>query len=311
MTNSKILISGLINLEVTLQVDSFPLEYCPVRYPFFGVNSSISGVGFNIAKALTHLGNSCNFLSIVGNDPAGEIAKRELIKNRISTEFIAEVLPKTPHSVILYDKSGKRQINVDLKEVQETKFPEELFSIANKEISLAVLCNINFSRTFLERMKVRGIPIATDVHAISDIHDSYNRDFMRYADILFMSDELLPVPPVEWIRAVQMEFGTPIIVIGCGSKGAIMGEKGSGLIRKLPAVFTRPVSNTIGAGDALFSCFIHFFIQTRDPWESLRKAMIFASWKIGETGAAHGFLSTSALETKLPEFSNKLIFEDV
>lgn len=54
-----ILISGLINLETSLRVDGFPLPYFPVRYPFFGVNSTVSGVGFNVAKALTTLGDEC------------------------------------------------------------------------------------------------------------------------------------------------------------------------------------------------------------------------------------------------------------
>jgi ribokinase len=38
-----IFISGLINIETTVQVDGFPIDYSPVRYPFFGVRSTISG----------------------------------------------------------------------------------------------------------------------------------------------------------------------------------------------------------------------------------------------------------------------------
>ena len=53
---TQILVSGLINIETTLKVDSFPLEYKPVRYPFFGIQSTVSGVGYNIAKALTMVG---------------------------------------------------------------------------------------------------------------------------------------------------------------------------------------------------------------------------------------------------------------
>ena len=37
---TRILVSGLINIETTLRVDSFPLTYEPVRYPFFGINST-------------------------------------------------------------------------------------------------------------------------------------------------------------------------------------------------------------------------------------------------------------------------------
>ena len=53
---STIFISGLINIETTVQVDAFPIEHTPVRYPFFGVRSTVAGVGYNIAKALTTLG---------------------------------------------------------------------------------------------------------------------------------------------------------------------------------------------------------------------------------------------------------------
>ena len=53
----RILVAGLINIETTVRVDGFPIEYTPVRYPFFGVNATVSGVGYNVAKALTVLGD--------------------------------------------------------------------------------------------------------------------------------------------------------------------------------------------------------------------------------------------------------------
>lgn len=54
---------------------------------------------------------------------------------------------------------------------------------------MALLCNINFSRPLLAEARRHGIPIACDVHVLWDVHDDYNRDFMRQADILFCSDE--------------------------------------------------------------------------------------------------------------------------
>jgi len=56
---ASILVSGLINLETTLRVEGFPVPYAPVRFPFFGVNGTVSGVGYNVAKALTTLGIRC------------------------------------------------------------------------------------------------------------------------------------------------------------------------------------------------------------------------------------------------------------
>jgi hypothetical protein len=41
---SRILVGGLINNETTLQVDEFPVRYYPVRYPFFGINTTIMNI---------------------------------------------------------------------------------------------------------------------------------------------------------------------------------------------------------------------------------------------------------------------------
>lgn len=59
---------------------------------------------------------------------------------------------------------------------------------------------------------------------------------------------------------------------------------------------TRLIVNTIGAGDALFSAFVHYFAKAKDPRDALKRAMVFASYKIGATGAADGFLDESGLE---------------
>lgn len=47
---------GLINLETTLETEGFLIGYEPVRFPFFGINSSASGVGYSVAKALASQG---------------------------------------------------------------------------------------------------------------------------------------------------------------------------------------------------------------------------------------------------------------
>jgi ribokinase len=60
-------------------------------------------------------------------------------------------------------------------------------------------------------------------------------------------------------------------------------------------VYTRPVVNTIGAGDALFSSFLDGFLRTKDPYKALSRAIVFASYKIGEKGAAEGFLNREEL----------------
>jgi sugar/nucleoside kinase (ribokinase family) len=293
---SGILVSGLINIEVTLRVDAFPVAYSPVRYPFFGVNSSVSGVGYNVAKALTTLGNQIHFLSITGRDLAGDLVRQSLAADGISGRFVLQAMEHTPHSVILYDANGRRQINVDLKDVQEQVYPEKTFDQALVGCSLAALCNVNFSRPLLHRTQQAGIPIATDVHAISDLEDEYNRAFMAAADILFMSDELLPDAPEAWVRQVMDRYGVEIAVVGLGAEGALLAVRSDGFLERIPAVRTREVVNTIGAGDALFSAFVHAYHRTGDPYLAIQKALVFASFKIGATGAADGFLDEKGLD---------------
>jgi ribokinase len=293
---SKILVSGLTNIETTLQVEGFPIPYFPVRYPFFGIKSLVAGVGYNVAKALTVLGDEVHFATMIGTDVAGGIVRRELASLGLSTAFVDEQMEQTAQSVILYDHEGQRQIHTDLKDIQTRSYLEARFEEALEGCSLAVLANINFSRPFLQKVKERGIPIATDVHALHDLEDDYNRDFMAAADVLFMSDARLPAPPEQWAAMVMERYAPEILVIGMGAQGALLSVRRDGFTGIFPAVMTRPVVNTIGAGDALFSAFVHFHNQTGAPYHSLRKAIAFASYKIGEDGAANGFLDEAALD---------------
>lgn len=289
-------VAGLINIETTLKVSRFPVDYVPSRFPFFGINTTVSGVGYNIAKALTTLGNTVDFLSLIGQDDAGVLVKEALRRDNIAPAHVHAQLENTPQSVILYDPTGQRAIHTDLKDIQKQVYPVESFEQSLSKTALAVLCNINFARPMLSRAQAAGVPIATDVHAISDLHDSYNQDYMAAATILFQSHENLPCTPEDWIYKLWGRYGTPVAVVGLGGDGALLAVRDDGFIERIPAVYTRPVVNTIGAGDALFSAFLHTYAVSRDPYAAIRKAVVFASYKIGVSGAADGFLSAAALD---------------
>ncbi len=76
----------------------------------------------------------------------------------------------------------------------------------------------------------------------------------------------------------------------------LLYRRGGEALVHVPAVRTREIINTIGAGDALFSAFVFNFARGLDAVEALRRAVVFASWKIGEKGAADGFLDAASLE---------------
>jgi ribokinase len=302
---SRFFVAGLINIETTAAINGFPLDYFPVRYPFFGVESTVSGVGYNVARALHTLGNTVDLASLVGRDALAGLVTGALQADGLPDGLILPELEATPQSVILYDPQGRRQIHVDLKDIQDRRYDPAAAAPAIQASDLAVICNINFARPLLTTAREAGRWIATDVHALSDPEDDYNRDYLQKADILFLSDEALPCPPEDMARDLMSRYGTEIIVVGLGARGALLAVRRDDVVGRFPAVGLRPVVNTIGAGDALFSAFLHGYTQGRDPYRALRGAILFAGYKIGEKGAASGFLTAPELETQIQRWEQQ------
>lgn len=298
----KILVSGLVNLETSVAVRGFPLEYYPIDYPFFGINTAVSGVAFNLTKALNTLGDEVRLVSMTGQDLAAGIVRESIRELGIDTEHIHPALRQTPSSVVLYDPQGRRQIHSDLKDIQERgyAFSGELL----EGVDLVAACNINFNRPLLGLAKAAGKTIATDVHVLWDIHDEYNREFMEYADILFLSDEGSGEDWEGFLRALAACYGCRIIVMGRGGKGAAMYLREEDRILEQQAVFAGQVVNTVGAGDALFSGFLHFYGRGFAPEEALYRAQVFAAHKITVSGASNGFVTEKTVEKWIQESSS-------
>ncbi len=291
---SKILVCGLVNVETTVKVDTFPVEYCPIDYSFFGVNAYPAGVGLNISLALTSLSDEVKLLSMVGCDSAGAVVRDVLCKNNVSTSYL-ESSGYTAQSVVLYDATGRRKIFCDLKDFQEKSFDENIFEKAAEDADAVCLCNINFSRNLLKKAKAMGKLIATDVHVLSDLNDEYNRDYMQYADILFLSNENIIGREEEFLSELKDIYPVKIAVVGMGKSGALMYVRENDNFYKVDSIYNKNVVNTVGAGDALFSSFVHFYTKGEDALTSLKYATQFASYKVGFDSAAKGFLSEEEL----------------
>ena len=296
---SRIVVSGLVNVETTLNIGKFPVEYTPIEYKFFGLKSNVAGVAYNVAKALVTLENNVELLSMLGKDGESKVVLEGIKSANIQDKFILPKLNETPTSLILFDTEGKRKIYCDLKDIQETDYPMDNAKEAIEAADLVVACNCNFNRPLLKMAKEMGKTIATDVHVLSDLNDDYNRDFMQYADIVFMSDEIIVSDnknPWDFLKQMYVMYTPKVIVLGRGSKGALMylGEKDEFV--ELSAVKTNEIVNTVGAGDALFSAFVHFYAKGMDVTECLKRAQIFASLKIAYNGASLGFASEEEIE---------------
>lgn len=295
----KILVSGLVNIETAVAVRGFPIGYYPIDFNSFGIRSNVSGVGYNIAKALTTLGDEVRLCSYIGTDEEGDRVIAHMQKDGIDSSDVERTLESTPVSAVLYDPDGRRQIYCDLKNIQEQVADPIESEKRLTDCDAAILCNIGFNRAQIIRAHELGVLTATDVHVLSDIDDDYNRDFMQNADILFLSDENLPCPAELFIRQLHDRYHNRVIVIGMGAKGAMLLDSSDSKVRVIPAYTGVQVVNTVGAGDALFSAFMHFYLKGMGAYEALRRAVIFAGVKTGSSGASVGFITESDVENRL------------
>ncbi|MEG1710717.1 MAG: carbohydrate kinase family protein [Clostridia bacterium] len=290
-----ILVSGLINVETSVPIREFPITYYPIDYLFGDISSVVSGVGFNIGKALALLGDSIDMVSLIGNDFYGDFAVKKLKECGINTRLVKKDLDLTCHSVVLYDKDGNNLKYCDLKNVQNKQYIQNADKALMRS-EMAVLCNINFSRSLLPRARQLNIPIATDCHVLSDVYDSFNEEFMRYGDILFLSNGAIKGNEHRFIQRLSEVYDNRIIVIGMGREGAMMYNREINRIKHYEAPKIDAIRNTSGAGDALFACFIHYYAKQQDAEKALAYAQTFAAYKINAISSSDGFLTEDELE---------------
>lgn len=293
---SKIFVAGLINLETAVKIPAFPINAGDIYYDFLGIDTVTSGSGFNISKALSKLGTSVYLTSVLGKESLSRVVYEDLEKSNIPKKHVVQLLDKTPQTVVLYDDYGNKKIICDLKDIQDIDFHVESHMDILEKSAVAAICNSNFARPFLKIAKEKNIPIATSVHTISGIHDEYNKEFMEYANILFLSQDSVRGETDQFIKAIEDVYKNDIIVVGMAEKGAMLYVKKDNFIGHFPAVKTRKIVSTVGAGDSLFAAFLHFYEKTKNPYYSIKAGILFASYKIGSASASKGFLTEEQVE---------------
>ena len=93
-----------------------------------------------------------------------------------------------------------------------------------------------------------------------------------------------------------------LVILSDGANGSwFFDAEGSGEIKFMAAPEV-DVADTTGAGDALFSSFIHFYAKGLKPLDCLKRAEVFAAYKIGFDGASVGFTDEVTVEKLVSQF---------
>ena len=292
---SKFLVAGVTQIETIVRVDNIPVSYAPMTSVNDSIYTAMGGDAYNESLALKWLGDEVCFMSIVGRNLDLGMINPPDRKITLSTEYIVPQMKETPTEVVLYDKERRQQTFEDIKDLRENVYDMSMVSPIAESCDMMVLANANFCRPFAKAAKEHNKPIAVNIRNYKPEKEKYNTDFLEPAKILYFSDDTLSEDPYDFIKRISETYGTEIIILGQGSEGLILFDKTQDLRVHYNTVKTNEVVNTIGAGNALFACFLHYYLENGDSVNAIKNALLFASYKIGYMGTSNGFMTTEQL----------------
>lgn len=294
---SKFMVAGFIQTETIIKVEELPLPYKQLCSDDGIVDLNIGGAGYNEALALRWLGNDVDFMSIVGKEYATEKYKLALRPAEIDLDmqYVLPILDATPNVTILY-ANGKTQTFEDLKYIRQAKYDCDLYERQIQDKDMVLVSSCNFCRPLLELAKKYHKPLAVNVRSMRREKMVEKEDFIREADILYISDDDLDTTPYECLEECRRIGNPEIVIIGLGARGVLVYSKEDNSVLEYRTVKTNEVINTIGAGNAMFSAFLHYYVKTGDQKEAIKNALLFASYKIGFVGTSIGFMTEEQIE---------------
>lgn len=293
---AKFLVAGITQIETIVKVKSIPIDYKPLTIVPNSVFTSIGGTAYNVSLALTSLGDNVRFVSMIGKDSDYSILNPHDSDILLPTKYIKRNLQDTPTSVILYDDKWNQQIFEDIKDAREAEFDMTGTDDLIDDADMVVLSNANFCRPFCYKAKEKNKKIAVNIHSFSWDKVKYNTDFYKAANIIYMSGSNIGKDPYDFVTEIADGYDIDIVLLGQGKDGAILYDRKKNIKVHYNSVSTLDIVNTAGAGNALLSCFLHYYMETGDSVLSIRNALLFASYKIGFMGTSSGFMTTSQLK---------------
>ncbi len=289
-------VAGVTQIETIVKVDEIPINYQPLTSKVDTIYTAVGGDAYNESLALKWLGDEVYFMSIVGRNQDLSMINPTDRKITISTEYIIPQMNETPTEVVLYDSNRRQQIFEDIKDLRDNVYDMSMFAPIADQADMVVLANANFCRPFAQASKEHGKKIAVNIRNFNREKEKYNVDFLEAANILYFSDDTLSEDPYDFIKGMSAKYGTEIIILGQGSEGLIIYDKNNDMIAHYKTVKTNGVVNTVGAGNALFACFLHYYQETGDAVNAIKNALLFASYKIGYMGTSNGFMTVEQME---------------
>ncbi|MHA1647214.1 MAG: carbohydrate kinase family protein, partial [Promethearchaeota archaeon] len=221
----------------------------------------IGQAGGYTARGFAQLGYKTAFIGHVGVDHTGDLIRRTFLQDGINIEGLGIDSIGTKRSVNFMYPDGRRKNFYDGKGHMDLVPDLNLFHSILQRGKIAHFNLMNWSRKLLPIAREMGLTISVDLQDIVNIDDQYRQDFIRSADILFLSAVNYhdPTPIIDGIRARNKKEKL-MIIIGRGKEGCIFATQTK--IQFYPSVNfpNHPVIDTNGAGDGLAVGFLSSYL---------------------------------------------------
>lgn len=289
-----VVVVGSIGVDTNVYLPGPAIEF-GVEANFTTNLDTVGQAGGFSARGFARLGFRTAFVGSVGDDPLGRFVLDELRRDGIDTSSAFLDPAGTCRSVNLVTPDGRRKNFYDGKG-HMTLAPD--LAAADRRLAGAGLAHFhlaNWARRLLPAARRHGVRVACDLQDAISPGDPYRDDFVRAADVLFVSAANLR--DLEgYLRALPEGTEGRAVVVGMGERGCALFAGGK--LRRFPPVeLPDPVVDTNGAGDGLAVGFLASYVLDRYSLEeSVLRGQIAARYACSRKGSAEDRIGRSKLD---------------
>jgi len=265
------------------------------------------GKGSNQAVAAARAGGRVSFISKLGRDAFGDIARKMYQAEGIDTQFLFTTSSATGSATIIIDaEKGENAIIVvpgacyelTAEEVDQTceLIAESCVFVAQLELSLPVV------EHGLALAHALGVPTILNPAPAAPLSESIYQhiDYITPNETEAAALTGIPVTSIAGAEKAADAFlacGVPNVIITLGAQGAFV--KNARVNAHVPAVNAGPVVETTGAGDAFNGGFAVALAEGMDLVEAARFACVTAGISITRPGTAPSMPTRAEIDALL------------
>lgn len=271
----KIFSVGHILVDMRVRVNEFvgSDQFSEIRELTYGVGGSAA----NVAIGATRLGGSCTLLGKIGIDEFGRMAIDELMKEKISLDYVrTDLLEKTGFTIVMINRNG----NVTMygsKGASERLTPDEISTIRLNSCEYVHIASIRMDTSIAaaDLSKKNGLFVAFDPG-----RELINQGIQQilpifpYIDLLILNQKeafaLTGYDNPETAAVTLRKAGARIVIVKLGERGVyFLSDDAQGNVPP----YTVEAVDTTGAGDA----FITGLLISLGEKYTLRESILYAN----------------------------------